>query len=177
MHNLSDDELEFQLNPANWRMGPWFVLRFFVNEPFSFSDFELALQEDPLRIEDSRFNMPSRILFKSDTWPICAGARYYDFQRPGRREPSVVFSPNQYLAVAGEGCFTHGAAVELGVFLPPVLAFACRIKAACRAHEALVFLEDFYPRKEPETEVFPGVFLSEPILHSIRRPRNLTRDF
>ncbi len=164
---LSDAELAFQADPDNWRYGPTFDVRFFFNHSLDFVDFETALLNDPLRIVDPRFDTPGRVLLRHDQWPNCLGARYYDFQRPNRREPTIVFYPNQYRTVVG-GKPSGGRNGALGEFVEPIISLALRIKTACDAHEVLLFFEDFYPGKSPETEVFPGIFLAEQIFKAMK---------
>jgi|GEM_PF-3303016 len=165
---ISDAELAFQADPANWRYGPTFDVRFFFSHSLDFIDFETALLNDPLRIVDPRFDTPGRVLLRHDQWPNCVGARYYDFQRSDRREPTIVFYPKQYRTVLGGKLFTSGRDGALGEFLEPIISLAFRIKAACDAHEVLLFSQDFYPRKESKTEVLPGVFLAEPIFEALK---------
>lgn len=165
---LSDAELAFQADPANWRNGPTFNVRFFCNRALDFTDFETALLNDPLRIVDPRFDTSGRVLLRHDQWPNCVGALYYDFQRADRREPTILFYPRQYRTVLGGKLFYGGRDGTLGEFLEPIISLALRIKKACDAHEALLFFEDYYPFKSPETEIFPGMFLSEPIFEAMK---------
>ncbi|MDW3117116.1 MAG: hypothetical protein R8G60_04490 [Roseovarius pacificus] len=166
---LSDAELAFHVDPANWRYGPTFDVRFFFTHSLDFTDFETALLNDPLCIVDPRFKTPGRVLLRHDQWPNCVGARYYDFQRPGRREPTIVFYPRQYRTVVGEKLVSSGQSA-LSEFLEPILSLALRIKIASDASEVLLFFQDFYPRKSPETEVLPGIFLSEQVFEVMRKP-------
>jgi len=165
--SLSDAELKFQKDPENWRYGPAFNIRFFFDHPLDFASFEQAIFDDPVRIQDSRFNEPERVLFRHASWPTCIGARYYDFELSDRREPTIVICPSQYKAIVGESCITHGAEVELGGFIPPMVSLAQRLKNRCQAREVLLFLEDYYPSRSPETQILPGVFVSEPIHFSM----------
>ena len=165
---LSDAQLAFQADPANWRNGPTFDVRFFFSHALDFTDFETALLNDPLRISDPRFDTPGRVLLRHDQWPNCVGARYCDFRRTDRREPTIVFYPKQYRTVLGGKLFSSGHDGALGKFLDPIISLARRIKTACDADEVLLFSQDFYPRKGPETEVFPGVFLAEPIFEAMK---------
>ncbi|TLP56498.1 hypothetical protein FEE96_21255 [Parasedimentitalea maritima] len=165
---LSDDELAFQADPASWRYGPTFDVRFFFNHSLNFADFETALLNDPLRIIDPRFDTPSRVLLRHEQWPNCVGARYYDFQRPNRREPTILFYPRQYKTILDGMYFSRGRREDLSKFLDPIISLALRIKTACDAHEVMLFTQDFYPGKSPETEILPGVFLAEPIFEAMR---------
>ncbi|WP_166415778.1 DUF7003 family protein [Cochlodiniinecator piscidefendens] len=93
---LSASELAFQLDSANWKYGPTFNVRFFFDHPLDFSDFEATLLDDQLCISEPKLNTPGGVLLRHDHFPGCIGARYYDFQRPDRREPTLVFYPRQY---------------------------------------------------------------------------------
>ena len=165
---LSDAELAFQADPANWRYGPTFDVRLFFKNSLEFTVFESELLNDPLRVVDPRFDAPGRVLLHHDQWPKCVGARYYDFQSADRREPTVQFFPRQYRTAVGGKLNAKGRSRAICAFLKPIISLAFRIKTACDAYEVLLFSEDFYPRKGPETEVLPGVFLSEPIFEAAK---------
>jgi hypothetical protein len=165
---LSDTELAFQLDPTNWRYGPIFAVRFHFAHALNFADFQTALLNDPLCRTDPRFDIPSRVLLRHAHWSNCVGASYYGFERPGRREPSITFSPRQYRTVLGKMNFTCGRDGTLSTFLGPIISLAQRIKTECDANEVLLFTEDFYPSKEPETEISKGVFLAKPIFQALR---------
>ena len=158
--SLSSTELAFQSDPRNWRHGPLFCLRLILRRAFDFDDFVVALREDALCVDDPRFDVPDRLLLRDEAWSACVGARFYDFQRGERREPSLVVSPRQYRRVL------EAQPDGWAVFLPPMIALSSRLKRACGADEVLVFLEDFHPRKSAGSEVRPGVFLSEHILEA-----------
>lgn len=83
-------------------------------------------------------------------------------------EPTILFYPRQYRTVVGGKLFSSGRDGTLGEFLEPIISLTLRIKKACDAHEVLLFSQDFYPIKSQETEVFPGIFLSEPIFEAMK---------
>lgn len=164
---LSDEELAFQADPTNWRSGPTLDIRCFFSHSLDFKGFEKVLLSDPLCIRNSRFDMPGRVLFGHESWSNCVGARYYDFRRPNRREPTLVIYPRQYLRMLGGQMLPRARGEALRAFLEPLIAFAHRMRISCDADEVLVFTQDFYPGKSPETEVVPGVFLAEPVYQRI----------
>lgn len=165
---LTDDELRFLQDGDNWIGGPTFDIRFICDQEFDFAFFEQALRGDPLHIEDDRYDKPMTLAFWYDDWPKCVGAYFYDFERPGRREPSLVFYPSQYRSIGGEnfeyGRFSDSEKRAAAGFLLPLVEFAYRVKGLCGAREVLLFLEDSFPRRSSNAEIRPGVYLAENLL-------------
>ena len=174
--NLTDVELAFQSNPENWRRGPTFHIQFFVSDSFDFINFENAVLSDPLCINDTRFKSPGRVLLQDEHWSNIVGARYVDFPYPAYPDPprqlNIMIHPVQYRRMLDDKLMHYCDSVLLAQFLDPLISFAVRMKDLLEAKEVLLWAQDFYPRKSPETELFPNIFLSELIFEIYNSARS-----
>lgn len=161
---LSDAELAFQQDRSNWAYGPTFDLRFFCAADLPFQRFADAIRDDELCLVDVRIDAPTRVLLRHPDWTRCVGCYFYDFDRDGRREPSLIIYPGQWEAIAGEH-FDYPVDLEAEVlavrFLIPMIGFAERVKRRCDAEKVLLFTEDRYPTEDESTRVFPSGYVGD----------------
>lgn len=172
---LTEDELSFQRDSDNWRYGPVFSLQFDCGPGLDFSSFEQALLSDRMRLVDSRFDSAGRVILWHESWPQCIGGYYYDFVRPARREPSLVFYPGQYEAIGGQdfvyGNYKGGEVAHAARLLVPLIGLASRMKSDCGARKVLLFAEHSFPEQSSETEIQPGIYLAKEMRSAVQRDK------